>query len=218
MRYSQEYIDEIKEKIPQAAFRLFASKGIESVSMQNIADESGCGVASLYRYYGSKLNLVIDVGTQKYAYLAKQVEKRYQNMDGDRFTAYQEIEFYLECYIELFRRNKEMLRFNSNFDQYILHEHPTQEEMAPYYEAVSFFPKFFHSRYAKAFEDHSIRTDIPEEEVYYGIMYTMLTAASKFSYGTVFPGERKLDYTRALEMQKEAYLSYLTSRPEAENK
>lgn len=209
MRYSREYIETMKKEIPETAFKMFAEHGIDSVTMQNIADTSHYAVASLYRYYGTKRNLVIQIAIQQWKAVAREVERAYEKLNGAGFTAYQELEFYLNSYIHLYREKKELLKFSSYFDQYIIRENPNKEEMQDYYQAFSFFDEFFHKRYMKAFEDHSIRTDIPEREVFFGMMYTMMSAASKFAYGSVYPFGA-VDFTFALEMQRDAYLRYMT--------
>jgi AcrR family transcriptional regulator len=43
-----------KQEILRAALRLFSAKGFYNVSMQNIADESGFGVGTLYNFFESK--------------------------------------------------------------------------------------------------------------------------------------------------------------------
>ena len=211
MRYSQEYIENMKREIPETAFKMFSQRGIASVTMQNIADASHYAVASLYRHYGTKRNLVIQIAVQQWKLVAEEVGQAYQQANGTAFTAYQDLEFYLNSYVYLYREKKDLLKFNSDFDQYILLEKPTEEEMQPYMEAVGWFTKAFHRHFAKAYEDHSIRTDLPEQQVYFGMMYTMMSAAARFAYGTVYPFEGS-DFVAALEMQKNAYLNYMLPR------
>ncbi len=50
----------------ETAFRLFAENGIDQVTMPDIAKESGVGRPSLYRYFSSKVDLVIAIGTTKW--------------------------------------------------------------------------------------------------------------------------------------------------------
>ena len=38
-----------------AAFELFAEKGIEAVSLDSIAQKSGYGIATLYRHFTNKI-------------------------------------------------------------------------------------------------------------------------------------------------------------------
>lgn len=214
MRYSKAYIEEIKQRIPGAAFALFSQYGIEAVSMQQVADASNVGVATLYRYYGTKLHLVIDVCARQWQEFSQGAVKIYNEMGGENFTAYEELQFYLNAYIYLYQNRKDLLKFNSNFDLYIQQEKATQEDLKPYYEAIQFSRDFFHRQFIKAYEDHTIRTDIKEQDVYLGIMYAMSSAAAKYSYGAIFPEDQLPDYTFALDMQKRAYLRYMRKSAE----
>jgi len=212
MKYSQKYLDEIKAKIPEVAFEMFAEKGIDAVSMQNIADEVKLGFTTMYRYYGKKSALVIEIAAKKWNEYAAVVEARYAQLNGSAFTAKEELEFYLDSYIDLYKNHKALLKFNRNFDIYVLEEKPPVEEMQIYYEAVNFFKRKFHFAFGKAEKDGTIRTDIPEEKVFFGIMYSMLAAAAKYACGIIYPADGTLDHTMELEIQKEAYVGFMTGK------
>ena len=51
-----------RSDVLQAAKRVFDSKGIESATMSDIALEAEMGVASVYRYFNTKPELVIETG------------------------------------------------------------------------------------------------------------------------------------------------------------
>lgn len=214
MRYSQKYLDEVRAKIPDVAFKMFAERGIESVSIQNIADEVKLGHTTMYRYYSRKNALVISIAAKKWNEYAKTVEENYNKLGGEKFTAKEEIEFYLDSYIELYKSHKDLLKFNRNFDIYVLEEKPTVKEMQIYYDSVDFFRRKFHAAYTKALTDKTVRTDIPEEKVFFGIMYSMLAAAAKYACGIIYPVNEALDHTFELEMQKQAYMSFMTKEAE----
>ena len=55
-------IAEKKQRIMETGFRLFSEKGIEPVSMPEIAAACGIPRASLYRYYATKTDLGIAIG------------------------------------------------------------------------------------------------------------------------------------------------------------
>ena len=210
MKYSQKFLDEVRSKIPDIAFELYAKKGIEYVSMQNLADEVGLGFTTMYRYYGQKRVLVIEVATKKWTEYANLVEKKYKKLNGEQFSARQEVEFLLDAYIDLYMYHKNLLKFNRNFDVYVIEERPTVQQMQPYYNAIKYFNDKFHNAIIKAKNDHSIRTDLSEEKIFNALIASMLSVASKYAHGVVYPITRKEDHTEELQVLKEAYLSYLT--------
>ena len=55
-----------RERLLETGFRLFAAHSIEAVKLQDVATASGVGVATLYRYFENKPNLVIEIGTRKW--------------------------------------------------------------------------------------------------------------------------------------------------------
>jgi AcrR family transcriptional regulator len=208
MKY-QEYIAQRKDNIPETAFHLFAERGIEAVTMQEIADAADCGIATLYRYYGTKLKLVIEIAAIKWREYAELVTADYDAKNGTAMNGMEEFRFFLSLYMDLYQNHKELLKFNFNFDLFVIHEKATAEDMKPYYESVEMFTRKFHVVYEKALKDHTMRTNIDETQLYFGSMYSMLTTAAKYTYGTVYPVDTVLDYTRALEMQMDMILNYV---------
>ena len=59
--FSKEEAKRRREKVLKVAFKLFVKNSIEAVSMQQIADAAEVGVASVFRYYVNKTDLVIAV-------------------------------------------------------------------------------------------------------------------------------------------------------------
>ena len=47
--------------ILEKGYELFSTRNIESVSLQDVANAAGSGVATLYRYFTNKPNLVVEI-------------------------------------------------------------------------------------------------------------------------------------------------------------
>lgn len=216
MAYKDEIrrlVSKRREEALDATFHLFSKSTIEEVSMVDIAKAADIGVASLYRYFGTKLRLVIELAALKWQEYAEKMETAYAAKNGSEMNASEEFEFYLDCYIDLYEHHKPLLRFNSNFDQYIIHKNATEEEMRCYYESVSCFAKKFSVVYQKALQDQTMRTDILEQELYFSVMYTMLSTAQKFAHGLIYPNDQSLIHTKVLQTQKQMFLSYVERMP-----
>ena len=151
-----------REAMLTEGFRLFALHGIEGVSMQQVADASGVGIATLYRYYNTKLALVLEIGAKKWEEFGTHVLRLREERDISSKTAAEEFALYLECYIELYRNHKDLLRFNQNFNNYVQHEGATKEQLAPYLAAIGTFVRMFHTLYEKAKLDGTLRTRLQE--------------------------------------------------------
>lgn len=216
MKRSAEFVKRRKEEIPEIAFGLFAERGIEHVSMQDIADAAGNGITTMYRYFGTKQKLVIEIAALKWRQYAEVVKAAYETAGGDTMTAREEFAFYMDSYIELYKNHKAILRFNASFGAFIAHEKVTAEEIAPYYASIKFYDDKFSVAYQKALQDRTIRTDIPERELYFSVMYTMLFTAARLATGVEYPGDANIDAAAVLELQKNAFMAYMTTTSRGE--
>ena len=96
--------DERKEKILTEAFRIFVEKKIEPVSMGEIAEATGIGRATLFRYYPSKPELVIAVCTREWKnYLDRLDQVRPISSIGE-IPAIGRLIFTLDSYIEMYQK------------------------------------------------------------------------------------------------------------------
>ena len=108
-----------RERLLEAGFRLMSARTIEAVTLQQIADEARIGIATLYRYFKAKPDLVIEIGTNIWKRYYAEVEKEYARLNGPAMNAAEELEFFLDSIIELYRSRRDVLRFNRNFDTYV---------------------------------------------------------------------------------------------------
>jgi AcrR family transcriptional regulator len=206
-RKHEQEMDERRARMLEAGFRLFAEKGIESVSMQETADACRIGIATLYRYFNTKLAFVIAIGAKKWAEYFEEVEAEFARRGGELMNAAEELDFYLNAYILLYREHPEVLRFNQNFNGYVLHEHATPEQLRDYLLAVEPFRRKFHRLYEKGLRDGSIRTEEPEQIMFNATMHIMLAVCGRFAQGVLYQSDDPEDLTRELIILKRMILS-----------
>ena len=213
MRYAKKDAIEMaarRERLLEAGFRLMSARTIEAVTLQEIADEAKIGIATLYRYFKAKPDLVIEIGTNIWKRYYVEVEKEYARLNGPAMNAAEELEFFLDSIIELYRSRRDVLRFNRNFDTYVQHERCTAAQMRPYNDAVAVFAKKFHTVVRKARADGSLRIPVSEPRLFVNLLYTMLSVAGKYAEGLVYPPDGERDMTDELEAIKRMILDSLT--------
>ena len=196
----------IREDMLAEGFRLFAERGIESVNMQQVADACHVGIATLYRYFRVKLDLVLAIGTRKwqeYDEYAREVRRAHC---ADDMTAAQELEFYLDFYINLYEHHKDLLRFNHNFNAYVRREGATPEQLAPYVKAIGQMERFFHDLYEKGKRDGTIRTDMPENKLFAATAHIMLAVGVRYAQGLLYQGDSEEDRTQEYQLLKHMIL------------
>lgn len=195
-----------RKAILSEGFRLFESKGIETTGMQEIANACNLGIATLYRYYKNKLDLVLDIGTKKwedYHVFARNLRKE---RHADLMTAADELDFYLDFYMDLYCNHKDLLRFNSNFNIYVNHERATKEQLRPYLTAISGLGQFFNDLYEKGRKDGTIRTDMPQEKLFASTAHIMLAVAVRYAQGLLYSADSETDRTQEILLLKKMIL------------
>ena len=176
------------------------------MKLTEIAEKSGIGIATLYRYFGTKPDLVIEIGTKKWFEYFAAVEAEFKKRDGDKMTAAEELDFFLDCFIELYQNHKDVLRFNRNFDTYVKHEGCTAEQMRPYNEAVNLFAMKFHRLYQNGQKDGTLDIRFPEKKFFVNLLYIMLSVAGKYAEGLIYPVDDEPDKSEELYMLKHIIL------------
>lgn len=219
MNYKEELsglMSRRRNDVLEAAFRLFSERSIESVTMNDIADASGVGIATVFRYFGTKLDLCVELGGKKWKEFGKVVEKDIFRHNCFMMSAYEMMEFYIDRYVLLFDEFKPLLRYNSDFFYFATHQSESRDEalkaMNTYLESLLTFSKAFHLVYVKAGKDHTLRTDIPEEELFVTSMYILLTLVQRLAYGLIYPGKDDSFASEILSLAKDMILSYLKPR------
>jgi Transcriptional regulator len=201
-----------RELMLKEGFRVFAEKGIDAVSMQQVADACGLGVATLYRYFNTKLALVLAIGTRKWEEYGEYATALRAERNADAMTAAEELDFYFDFYIDLYRNHKDLLRFNQSFNNFVQHEGASMEQLAPYRAAIGRIARFFHGVYEKGKRDGTIRTDQPEDKMFASTSHIMLAVAVRYAQGLLYVAEDEADRTEEFLMLKRLLLrEYLTA-------
>lgn len=178
-----------REEMISAGFRIFSERGIESTGMQEIANACHVGIATLYRYYKTKLDLVLDIGTIKWKEFGDYTKKKRADCHVKKMTAAEELEFYLDLFIDLYKNKKDLLRFNQNFNIYVIHEKATKEQLLPYLKEISIMATAFHELYEKGRLDGTIKTEMTEEKMFASTVHIMLAVGVRYSEGLLYSSD-----------------------------
>jgi len=193
-----------RRMILSAGFRIFSEQTIEKVKMTDVAEASRIGVATVYRYYGTKADLVAAISTWAWGQYVSQVVQQ----STEHMSAAEELSFFLETFMDLYRNHKDILRFNQFFNVYIESETVSEEAMKPFKAVIGQIVKRFHVIYEKAQKDHTVRTDIPENEIFSECLHLMLAAVTRYAVGLVF--ESGVDPEKELTLLKNMLLREFT--------
>ncbi len=205
MKLSAAQMAERRQIMLQTAFRLFAERNIDSVSMEDVAAETDYGLRTVYRYFKDKDTLVIETATWAFDSFMAQYRAR-RRRPIEETTAAEDYEFFLDSFLDLYRNHADILRFNQFFNVYIQSERIDPEVLKPYRDMIEGLRRNFHRVYERAERDHTIRTDESEEKMFSTTLHLMLAAVTRYAIGLVYIPESGFDAEKELEKLKEAML------------
>ena len=212
MRYSRKKIEEIKKKIPQIAYDLFEQYGMDEVTMQRVAQESNVGVATMYRYYGTKAQLVVDAYIYKWNKISEEVTKQYKKAES-AFTLYEDFEFCLNSVLYVYQKYSGFLRFIQNFTMYVQQDHVNDllenQILNLSNQAMENFEGLYQS---KIQTDTSICKDVSVQDLYVATILSLYYTATKFSKETLVPLHSESEPVALLELQKNMYLNFIQNK------
>ena len=173
------------QRILESAFRLFSANTIEKIKLTEVAADAGIGIASLYRYYPSKPELVLAVSTWAWTeYLSSNPVHFTEQM-----TAAERLSLHLDAFLELYKNHRDLLRFNQFFNVYIQSEYINIEQLQEYRDVAHTLEGPFADTYHKGEKDGTIHTDISEKQMFSSILHLMLAAVTRYAVGLAYTEE-----------------------------
>ena len=117
-------------------------------------------------------------------------------------TAAEIFEFYLDSFVEMYWNNRDLLKFNQFFNVFVATEKINAGTLQPFTEMIGGFKAQFHKIYLLSEKDGTMRTDIPEDEMFSTTIHLMLAAVTRYAVGLAYIPEKGFDPEKELEMQK----------------
>ena len=204
----KEWKQEKYQHILEAGFRLFAEKGIEQVTMTDIAEASKVGRMTLFRYFPSKTELVIAISTWKWKDYITSRNSLLSAEEMEKLTGADQLKIYIGSFLELYRYHKDMLRFNYNFNSFLIYQKGTTEQKQPYQKLVDALSLQFHTLYECGRLDGTLNTDISEYTMFSSVFHVMLAAVTRYAMGLAIVNES--DIEKELMMLADMMLSRFT--------
>ena len=199
-----------EQNIMEVAFQLFSEKGIEPVTMLEVAEKSGVGRATLYRYFATKTDLVMAVGARKWEKYIKEYSELYSEV-LDRLTGAERLKLYFDMFIDLYRNHRDILCFNYSINSFLNYEKSTIKQKQPFLNIVEQVCRRFHEVYVLGMRDGTLNPEVPENEMFNSSYHIMLAVASRYAIGLIYNPGKETASERELLMLEEMLLSRFTT-------
>lgn len=199
-------------KAVSVAAALLLERGIEDVKMTDIAEESGVGVATLYRYFGTKTSIVAAAMT----YLWNDLRNLFGGVfDSESFTAQdgiKQIRDLMRMFIVMYTAHKDFMRLVGEFDSFIIREKVPKEELADYDRSLIDFYPVVERACKKGIKDGTVRDGIDFELFYRTYTHALNEMCKKFLIGEILPSDDFRNAERELETLIDTAIYYLQKR------
>lgn len=178
------------EHIIECTFDLFSEDGIESITMNDIAEQAEIGVATLYRYFSTKEDLAIDVAVYAWRMEEETFRKVFSSEAYDSLNGFEQLKVLLGIFPTALTSQSKFFRFIYYFDSFVKRESVSVERLNNYEQAISSLKDIVMKAIEKGENDGSINTKkssnpliagASAETLYFAIMHALFSIAQKLS-------------------------------------
>ncbi len=216
MQY-QKLMDEAQEKmrksVVDAACSLFLSDGVEQVKMTDVAKRAQVGVASVYRYFGTKRELLIHCGVELWRRAGELLDGVYTSEYYLNKTGWEQAVELLKVVFVAYNGHPEFLRFLSEFDAFMISEGAKDAELVEYESGILGFNKIAYKAFEKGISDGTIRQDADFDAFYFTATHALLALASKLtSAGHILSSDERVAGEKQLGTLVDMAAEYIKKR------
>ena len=188
--YSPESLKTKRSKAAvAAAAKLFLARGIDDVKMTDIADACGIGVATLYRYFGTKTHVTIAAMTHLWDELNVMFSGVFDSPVFLQQSGIKQVTDLMKMYIVLYDAHKDFMRLLGEFDLMLIRENVPAAELAEYERSIiNFYPVFLRA-FNTGLADGSVREGIDPYAFYIAHAHAFMEVSKKLIQGELLPND-----------------------------
>lgn len=169
MKITEQELQIRKDRIINTAFRLFCAKGIEQVSLTEIAQTAKVGNSTIFRYFRNKPLLVLATLSVLWKAIGGKLEQKVaETSDYDSLTGYEQFALWLDCCRLLYLENADYVIFSYESKLY-LQRNSIQITHEQYDNLMEEIKTPCIAALEKGKQDGSIPVDRNSEDLFYAI-------------------------------------------------
>ncbi len=164
-----EETDRRRQKMVDAACRVFCRKGIAASSIADVAKEAEFGEATLYRHFTNKENLVLACGKKFWQMVYEFMNARVCEPDFAEKSGMEQVECLIHSAHLFYREHTELFCLIHDLDGCLLSHKVEQEQLREYEQAVDSVRPCLCNAIEKGKRDGSIRSSADTLVLYYAM-------------------------------------------------
>lgn len=184
---------------------LMLENGIINLKISDIAKRVEVGEATIYRYFGTKTNLVIEVGIALWSDIYDEMKKII--IKG---TGYETVKGFFNFFLEGYKNQKDVFRFLDEFDSLMAKENVSKETLKEYDESLLKSKKLYDRGFEQGVIDNSINENIDQDEYYYTTTHMVLGICKKLAANKdILSSDELIKDIRQIELALDICLQYI---------
>ena len=184
---------------------LFMTRSISEVTIKDIAVSAQVGEATIYRYFGSKQNIVVQSAMKIQGIVSTDFFNLKKGNNG-----YEKLKVFYNSYYEIFIKNPNFYKFLNEFDAYVSIEDSNITN--PYENAIDAYKKFFMEAYELGLKDGSVKKQDNIEMFYFSTTHALLELAKKLVFKkAVLNQDTRIEKTSELQCLIDVILASLNN-------
>lgn len=193
---------------------LLLQKDVSEVAMTDIAAGCDIGVASLYRWFGTKPVLVLRAGCLLWRSVRSLFDGVFECDYYKEKNGIGQLCELMKVFKVLYLSHQDFLRFLDSFDRYVISEEIPPEELEEYRKSVLDFYPLLESAYKNGVADGSARAGIDFRILYLSVTHALMLMSEKFARGDIFEGENETA-EQELDLMIDMAIRYVARKEEA---
>jgi AcrR family transcriptional regulator len=210
-RERSEAINKRKLEVINAAKAMFTSKSIETTSMQDIADKAEVGVASVYRYYKNKSDLVYAVALE---YIDESILDNDLILTGSGLDKAEQLIDYL---LAGYKTKAQLLSFVEQFEIFLLTHVDASSDLHGYNHTDVFRRlldeeiRMLNQVLIEGIKDGTIRKDVDLQETALSMINLYRLIGQKIAFQVEMLHQDTVVSGEGIKIYKDMMLRYLAS-------
>lgn len=202
-----------KQEVVRVAAKIFKESGIDNTKISDIAKEAGVGVASMYRYYKTKSDIVIATGIYLWQSEIEEFLNDLKLIDYDALSGYEQVVNILSVFQRMVLEKKDLLCYLEQFDNYIVKEKIPKTRLDEYEAHVLNIRPFIEKAIEHGQEDGTIDQSIDATTFYVTVMHMLMSLSQKLVLrGDIISHDTEVTYDIQIKMAIDMVLNYISAK------
>ncbi len=201
-----------RKEIIKVALEVFKEKGIDNTKMTDVAKKAQFGVATVYRYFNTKTDLVIEAATllwdEEIAILNNMLnEKAFTNL-----LSIERVRKILELFLDIYYNHQDILSFLEQFDNYMVKKKIPQNQLDSYEKSVIDIKQSIIKAIEQGKIDGSIKKEVDADVFYVTITHSLMSLCQKLVLrGKILTNDNVIKENDQIQLLIDMAINYISN-------